>query len=62
MLSADGKYYKTDVASTEIILRLIQSIPSKKAEPIKCHAEIFSASLAPACQRGRYARIFSQTS
>jgi DNA-damage-inducible protein D len=35
MLSADGKFYKTDVASTETILRLIQSVPSKKAEPVK---------------------------
>ncbi|NTU67054.1 MAG: hypothetical protein HGB08_03990 [Candidatus Moranbacteria bacterium] len=33
--SADGKFYKTDVANTETILRLIQSVPSKKAEPIK---------------------------
>lgn len=31
----DGKSYKTDVASTEQLLRLIQSIPSKKAEPFK---------------------------
>ena len=31
----DGKRYKTDVASTEQLLRLIQSIPSKKAEPFK---------------------------
>ncbi len=35
MFSADGKFYKTDVASTETILRLIQSVPSKKAEPVK---------------------------
>ncbi len=35
MMSADGKYYKTDVADTKQILRLIQSIPSKKAEPFK---------------------------
>lgn len=35
MLSSDGKYYKTDVANTEQILRLIQSVPSKKAEPFK---------------------------
>ncbi|HBV58104.1 MAG TPA: hypothetical protein DEB73_02495 [Candidatus Magasanikbacteria bacterium] len=35
MQSADGKYYKTDVADTETILRLIQSVPSPKAEPIK---------------------------
>lgn len=33
--SADGKSYKTDVANTEQLLRLIQSIPSKKAEPMK---------------------------
>lgn len=33
--SFDGKYYKTDVADTEVLLRLIQSIPSKKAEPVK---------------------------
>ena len=31
--SADGKFYNTDVASTEQLLRLIQSIPSPKAEP-----------------------------
>ena len=31
----DGKHYKTDVATTEQILRIIQSIPSKKAEPFK---------------------------
>jgi len=35
LLAADGKYYKTDVADTEQVLRLIQSIPSKKAEPFK---------------------------
>ena len=35
MLAADGKKYKTDVADVEQLLRLIQSIPSKKAEPVK---------------------------
>jgi len=35
MQAADGKFYKTDVADTKQILRLIQSIPSKKAEPFK---------------------------
>jgi len=35
MLSADGKYYKTDVADTQQLFRLIQSIPSPKAEPFK---------------------------
>ena len=35
MQSADGKFYKTDVADTEQLFRLIQSIPSPKAEPYK---------------------------
>tara|TARA_Y100000310_G_scaffold340956_2_gene438508 strand:- start:3376 stop:3615 length:240 start_codon:yes stop_codon:yes gene_type:complete len=33
--TSDGKFYKTDVANTEQVLRLVQSIPSKKAEPFK---------------------------
>lgn len=33
--SSDGKSYKTDVADTEQLFRLIQSIPSPKAEPFK---------------------------
>lgn len=33
--SADGKNYKTDVATAEQLFRLIQSIPSPKAEPFK---------------------------
>src|SRR3989339_8512 len=33
--STDGKFYMTDVADTETILRLIQSIPSPRAEPFK---------------------------
>ena len=35
MKSVDGKYYNTDVMTTEQVLRLIQSIPSKRAEPFK---------------------------
>jgi len=35
MQSSDGKYYQTDVAYTEQLFRLIQSIPSPKAEPFK---------------------------
>ena len=35
MQSADGKYYNTDAADTESLLRIIQSIPSPKAEPFK---------------------------
>ncbi len=35
MLASDGKMRKTDVADTEQLLRLVQSIPSPKAEPFK---------------------------
>ncbi len=33
--AADGKQYLTDVATAETLLRLVQSVPSPKAEPIK---------------------------
>ena len=33
--SSDGKYYETDCASTEALFRIVQSIPSPKAEPFK---------------------------
>jgi hypothetical protein len=35
MTASDGKKYLTDVADTEQVFRLVQSIPSKKAEPFK---------------------------
>ena len=35
LAAADGKYYLTDVATAETMLRLVQSVPSPKAEPIK---------------------------
>jgi hypothetical protein len=35
MIAKDKKMRKTDVADVETILRLVQSVPSKKAEPIK---------------------------
>ncbi|MEK6949625.1 MAG: Bro-N domain-containing protein [Nanoarchaeota archaeon] len=35
LAASDGKYYETDCANTEAIFRIIQSIPSKKAEPFK---------------------------
>ena len=35
LTAADGKKYKTDCSNTENIFRIIQSIPSKKAEPFK---------------------------
>jgi len=31
--ASDGKYYETDCANTETLLRIVQSVPSKKAEP-----------------------------
>jgi|SRR3989338_1259248 len=35
LASSDGKRYETDCADTELILMIIQSIPSPKAEPFK---------------------------
>ena len=35
MVAVDGKNYQTDAADTEVMLRIIQSIPSPKAEPFK---------------------------
>ncbi|MFA4839149.1 MAG: BRO family protein [Candidatus Neomarinimicrobiota bacterium] len=35
MMSSDGKYYATDCANVEGVLRIIQSVPSPKAEPFK---------------------------
>jgi len=35
LMANDGKYYETDVADVETVLRLVQSVPSPKAEPIK---------------------------
>lgn len=35
LIAQDGKKYRTDVASAETLLRLVQSVPSPKAEPIK---------------------------
>jgi DNA-damage-inducible protein D len=35
LLASDNKYYKTDCANTKSMFRIIQSIPSKRAEPFK---------------------------
>src|SRR3989337_4111489 len=35
MQATDGKFYLTDAADTETIFRVIQSVPSPKAEPFK---------------------------
>src|SRR5258705_12513995 len=39
MQSSDGKFYLTDVANAKTLLRIIQSIPSPKAEPFKLWLE-----------------------
>lgn len=50
LISSDGKYYQTDVADVEQLLRLIQSIPSPKAEPFKQWlAEVGSRNMPRAC-------------
>lgn len=35
MQASDGKYYQTDAADVETLFRIIQSVPSPKAEPVK---------------------------
>jgi prophage antirepressor-like protein len=52
MQSSDGKYYKTDAANTKGILRIIQSVPSPKAEPFKLWlAQVGSERIdAPTCR------------
>ncbi len=61
--SSDGKSYLTDCANTESMLRIIQSIPSKKAEPFKqwlarvgyqCIQEIHNPELAQQRMRELY--------
>ena len=71
MVAADGKMRMTDVADTEQLLRLIQSIPSPKAEPFKQWlaqvgaeriAEIENPELAQARIRATYkAKGYSDT-
>jgi DNA-damage-inducible protein D len=58
--SPDGKKYLTDVADTETLLRLIQSVPSSKAEPFKLWLakvgyERIEETEDPARNRGREA-------
>ena len=46
MTAADGKSRFTDVANTEQLLRLVQSIPSPKAEPLKTGKPVVNAKNA----------------
>jgi hypothetical protein len=47
--AADGKFYLNDVADTEQLLRLVQSIPSPKAEPFKLWFSACRVSNATTC-------------
>ena len=47
MRAADGKKYKTQAADLEGILRIIQSIPSKKVEPVKTWNASWDAASSP---------------
>jgi len=60
LVSSDGKKYKTDVTEAKTLLRIIQSIPSTKAEPFKRWLamvgyerleEIDNPELVPNCHR-----------
>jgi prophage antirepressor-like protein len=64
MLAPDGKMRLTDVADTEQILRLIQSIPSKKAEPFKMWlAKVCNGPRLSSCaQVGNESRLSSRVS
>ncbi len=55
MKAQDGKMRATDVADVETILRLVQSIPSKKTEPIKLRlAKVWYERKQPGSMRIRY--------
>lgn len=52
--SSDGKKYLTDTANTETIFRIIQSVPSPKAEPFKM--------ISPTCRKiWNYASVLTIT-
>ena len=68
LLSSDGKRYLTDVADPEQLLRIIQSIPSPRAEPFKLWLaqvgrerieETIDPELAPQ-HRGRFSVLYSR--
>ena len=57
MRAADGKMRLTDVADTKQLLRIIQSIPSKKAEPLKQWlADVGATRIDQMQDPSRYAR------
>ncbi|MBU3912989.1 MAG: Bro-N domain-containing protein [Nanoarchaeota archaeon] len=56
--SGDGKEYETDCANTEGIFRIIQSIPSKKAEPFKRWLAKVGYERVQECQISQYQIFF----
>lgn len=61
LLAEDGKMRETDVADTEQIFRLIQSIPSPKAEPFKLWlAQIGKKVISPLNARSIHQKILSK--
>jgi hypothetical protein len=54
MEAADGKKYLTDVADPETLLRLIQSVPSPKAEPIKLWLAKVGYELSTICRQFKW--------
>jgi len=60
--SADGKSYRTDCANIETMFRMIQSIPSKKAEPFKQWlAKVGFERIRETAEPSRLARRMVQT-
>jgi DNA-damage-inducible protein D len=49
MVAEDGKMRLTDTADPETLLRLIQSVPSPKAEPIKLWISVFAGMTTYSC-------------
>ena len=57
--AADGKMYRTDCAQPETILRLVQSVPSPKAEPIKLWlAKVAGANVCCMNEREEFLKYF----
>ncbi len=61
MTASDGKQRLTDVATAEILLRLVQSVPSPKAEPVKLWLAKVGYSLVPTLCVGTHTSLTTGT-
>jgi len=64
MLAPDGKMRETDVADTEQVLRLVQTIPSPKAEPFKlwlARVNRYKSCFGNLCQERLFFRLDKPT-